>query len=62
MAVVGGICLFLQGFGLGGVIATFGLVIDLIGFLLFLAFVLLSSVILLRQPPASAPAPSRGGA
>ena len=62
IAVVAGICLFLQGFGLGGVIATFGLVIDLIGFLLFLAFVLLSSVILLRQPPASAPAPSRGGA
>jgi hypothetical protein len=64
VAVVAGVCLFLQGFGLGGVIATFGLVIDLIGFLLFLAFVLLSSVMLLRAtpPPASVPAPRRGGA
>jgi hypothetical protein len=31
------------------VIATFGLVLDLIGFVLFLLFVLLSSVILLRR-------------
>jgi heme A synthase len=43
---------FLQGFGLGGVIALFGLVLDLIGFLLFLIFVLVSSVILLRRDPA----------
>jgi hypothetical protein len=35
--------------GLGGVIASFGLVLDLIGFLLFLIFVLVSSVILLRR-------------
>jgi hypothetical protein len=40
---------FLQGFGLGGVIATFGLVLDLIGFLLFLIFVLVSSVIFLTR-------------
>ena len=39
----------LQGFGLGGVIASFGLVLDLIGFLLFLIFVLVSSVILLNR-------------
>jgi hypothetical protein len=49
LAIVAGVLLFLQGFGLGGVIATFGLVIDLIGFLLFLFFVLSSSVILLRE-------------
>ena len=35
----------LQGFGLGGVISSFGLTLDLIGFLLFLIFVLASSVI-----------------
>ena len=41
--------LFLQAFGLGGVIASFGLVLDLIGFVLLLLFVLVSSIILLRQ-------------
>jgi hypothetical protein len=41
--------LFLQAFGLGGVIASFGLVLDLIGYVLLLLFVLMSSVILLRQ-------------
>jgi hypothetical protein len=45
---VGGL-FFLQGFGLGGVIATFGLILDLIGFLLFLIFVLVSSLIMLRR-------------
>jgi hypothetical protein len=49
MAIAVGCLFFLQGFGLGGVIATFGLVLDLIGFLLFLIFVLVSSVILLRR-------------
>jgi hypothetical protein len=44
--------LFLQGFGLGGVIGTFGLVLDLIGFLLLLIFVLGSSVVMLRRFPA----------
>jgi hypothetical protein len=52
MAIVAGAFLFLQGFGLGGVIATFGLVLDLIGFLLFLLFVLLSSILALRRAPA----------
>jgi hypothetical protein len=51
VAIVAGVALFLQGFGLGGVIATFGLVIDLIGFVLFLFFVLVSSVIRLRDRP-----------
>jgi len=49
VSVVGGILLCLQGFGLGGVIGTYGLVLDLIGFVLFLLFVLLSSAILLRD-------------
>jgi Domain of unknown function (DUF4386) len=57
MAIVSGSLLFLQGFGLGGVIATFGLVLDLIGFVLFLLFVALSSAILLRagDGPATIP-------
>jgi Domain of unknown function (DUF4386) len=49
MAILAGILLFLQGFGLGGVIASFGLVLDLIGFVLLLIFVLVSSVILMRR-------------
>ena len=40
---------FPQGFGLGGGIAPFGLVLDLIAFVLFLIFMLASSVILLRR-------------
>ena len=44
-----GLLFFLQGFGLGGVIATFGLILDLIGFVLFLVLVAASSVILLRR-------------
>jgi hypothetical protein len=43
---------FLQGFGLGGVIGNFGLVLDLIGFLLFLIFVLASTVIGLTRAAA----------
>ena len=39
----------LQGFGLGGVIANFGLVLDLIGFLLLLIFITTSSVIMARR-------------
>lgn len=52
--------LLLQGFGLGGIVGTFGLVLDLIGFLLFLIFVLASSIILLRRESrtASAAAPA----
>jgi hypothetical protein len=53
ISVIGGILLFLQGFGLGGVIGTYGLVLDLIGFVLFLLFVLLSSAILLRDQGAT---------
>ena len=49
ISIVGGILLFLQGFGLGGIIGTYGLGLDLIGFVLFLLFVLLSSAILLRD-------------
>jgi hypothetical protein len=57
IAVVSGTLLFLQGFGLGGVIGTYGLVLDLIGFVLFLLFVLLSSAVQLRdQGPARPPA------
>lgn len=55
ICVVGGILLFLQGFGLGGIIGTYGLVLDLIGFVLFLLFVLLSSAILLSRRPAPLP-------
>jgi Domain of unknown function (DUF4386) len=49
VSILVGILFFLQGFGLGGVIASFGLVLDLIGFVLFLIFVLVSSVILLTR-------------
>jgi hypothetical protein len=49
VSILAGIMFFLQGFGLGGVIATFGLVLDLIGFLLLLLFVLVSSVMLLTR-------------
>jgi hypothetical protein len=49
IALASGTMLFLQGFGLGGVIGTYGLVLDLIGFVLFLLFVLLSSAMLLRD-------------
>ncbi len=52
VSILAGIALFLQGFGLGGVIASFGLVLDLIGFVLLLIFVLVSSVILLKRETA----------
>jgi len=48
-SILAGILFFLQGFGLGGVIASFGLILDLIGFVLFLIFVLVSSAILLTR-------------
>ncbi len=51
-SILAGILFFLQGFGLGGVIGSFGLVLDLIGFVLFLIFVLVSSVILLTRENA----------
>jgi hypothetical protein len=52
IAVISGVLLFIQGFGLGGVIGTFGLVVDGIGFVLFLVFVLMSSVRVLTRDPA----------
>ena len=52
VSILAGILFFLQGFGLGGVIASFGLVLDLIAFVLFLIFVLVSSVILLTRQDA----------
>jgi hypothetical protein len=55
VSVLVGILFFLQGFGLG--IATFGVVLDGIGFVLLLIFVLVSSVILLRRESARSPAP-----
>lgn len=45
---------FLQGFGLGGVISSFGLILNLVGFLLLLIFVLVSSVIGLTRKNVSA--------
>jgi UDP-N-acetylmuramyl pentapeptide phosphotransferase/UDP-N-acetylglucosamine-1-phosphate transferase len=48
--------LFPQAFSLGGVIAWFGLVLDGIAFVLFVIFVLVSSVILLMRQNA-VPAP-----
>ena len=58
VSVLAGLLLFLQGFGLGGVIGTFGLVLDLLGFLLLLIFAVASSVTMLRHgdgPPHTAP-------
>ena len=57
VSILAGILLFLQAFGLGGVIASFGLVLDGIGFVLALLFVLVSSVILLRR---ESPVPPHG--
>jgi hypothetical protein len=59
VAIIGGVAAFIQGFGLGGVIASFGLVFELVGFVLLLVFVLASSIVLLRRGPGeltSAPA------
>jgi hypothetical protein len=49
IALVTGVLFVLQGFGLGGVIALFGLILDLIGFILLLTFVTVTSVVLLRR-------------
>jgi hypothetical protein len=49
VAIVAAVPLLLQAFGLGGVIATFGLVLDLVGFVLLLLFVAASSVVLLQR-------------
>jgi Domain of unknown function (DUF4386) len=52
VSILAGILFFLQAFGLGGVIASFGLVLDGIAFVLFVIFVLVSSVILLTRQNA----------
>lgn len=57
VAVAASPFLLVQTFGLGGVVANFGLALDLVGFLLFLIFVLASSVIGLTRGPVVAPAP-----
>lgn len=57
VAILAGLLLFLQGFGLGGVIGTFGLVIDGVGFVLFVVFVLASSIVLLRRTNAATATP-----
>jgi hypothetical protein len=49
VAVVVGISFLLQGLTLGGVVATFGVAVDGLGFVLLLAFVMVSSVIMLRR-------------
>jgi hypothetical protein len=49
VALLAGALFVLQGFGLGGVLAVFGLVLDLIGFVLLLTFVAASSLILMRR-------------
>jgi hypothetical protein len=53
VSIIAGSMLFLQGFGLGGLIASFGLILDLIGFVLLLVFVLVSSVTLLMRTGAT---------
>jgi Domain of unknown function (DUF4386) len=52
VSILAGILFFLQAFGLGGVIASFGLILDGIAFVLFVIFVLVSSVILLTRQNA----------
>jgi hypothetical protein len=55
--------LLVQAFGLGGVVSSFDLVLDLIGFLLLLFFILASSVIgLTRRTPLPAEADADGAA
>jgi hypothetical protein len=53
VSILVAILLFLQAFGLGGVIASFGLVLDGIGFVLLLLFVLMSRVVFLRRENAA---------
>ena len=59
IAILAAPLLFLQAFGLGGVIASFGLVLDLIGFVLLLVFVLISSIVSLRSERSVGPPRSR---
>jgi hypothetical protein len=52
LAIAASPFLFLQAFGLGGVVSNFGLALDLIGFLLLLVFVAVTSVVGLMRSPA----------
>jgi len=57
VAVIAAPFLLVQSFGLGGVVSSFGLPVDLIGFLLLLIFISASSVIgLMHRAPAPIPA------
>jgi len=60
VSILVAILLLLRAFGLGGMIASFGLVLDLIEFVWLLVFVLISSVVLLRIE-RSVGAAARGG-
>jgi hypothetical protein len=55
IAIASGVLLFVQGPTLGGVVADFGLAIDGIGFVLFLIFVLASSIVLLLRQREAPP-------
>lgn len=57
VAVVAAPFLFAQTFGLGGVVSGFGLLLDGIGFVLFLLFVLASSLVMVSRGSALVPAP-----
>jgi hypothetical protein len=60
VAIAVGVLFVVQGFGLGGVIAFFGLVVDLIGFLLLIVLVVASSVLALARGGArGSPEPVR---
>jgi hypothetical protein len=56
VAVAASPFLLVQAFGLGGIVANFGLALDLVGFLLVLIFVLASSVIGLTRRTVTAAA------
>ena len=56
VAVAASPFLLVQAFGLGGVVANFGLALDLVGFLLLLIFVFASSIIGVTRARATAPA------
>lgn len=58
LAIVSAVGLFVQGFGLGGVIGDFGLVFDLIGFGLFMIFVVGSSITMMRRETRAERIPS----
>ena len=61
LAALIGVLFVIQGFGLGGIIAPFGLVVDIIGFLLLLVFILATSIIMLRRGDAAFRPPAQKG-